>query len=420
MTSPIGAADVLWRAQMYVAVAQIHLSDNVLLCRPLGPDDIKARPAGHWGTVPGTAWALTHTALLGAQGGGELVPLLGAGHAGVVQIATGWLTGHLAAVRPQFSRDEQGLLSLCRAFPDVDGLGSEVTPALPAGDFLGGRLGGCLPFAQGAALADPGRVIVPVLGDGECETPTTAAAWLASHALPGTPVLPIVHLNGFRMGAPSTLSRFDDQALDGYAAGLGWHARIVHVPADGHRAFRTELAQAVADTLAGRRTVMFMRCVKGFTGPATAAGQPVLGTARAHKTPLTHAATDATQREALERWLSSYRPGELFTRDGRPGPDLAAALTATAWPRLPVQPGLHDSLPAGHWAAGSRPRSPTPSSPWSATTPAPGTSGCSARTNSPRTALPSWQRNRGRPRSSRRKSSASNWPATPRPEAGAC
>ncbi|MFD3334714.1 hypothetical protein ACFWV1_18970 [Streptomyces sp. NPDC058700] len=335
MTSPSQKADLLWRAQAYAAAAQIHLQDNVLLRRPLGPGDVKARPAGHWGTVPGTAWALTHIALLSGTGGTELVPLLGAGHAGVAQIAAGWLTGHLAAARPQFTRDEQGLVNLCRSFPEVAGLGSEVTPALPAGDFLGGRLGGCLPFAQGAALASgPGRVIVPVLGDGECETPTTAASWLAAPALPGTPVLPIVHLNGFRMGTPSLLADLDQRALTAYAAGLGWHARAVTVPDDGHEVFHAELAQAVADTLTGRRTVLFMRCVKGWSGPATVNGQQVLGTARAHKTPLTRAASDSAQTHALEAWLSSYRPEELFTDGGHPGPGLNAALTATAWPRL--------------------------------------------------------------------------------------
>ncbi|MEU2391853.1 hypothetical protein [Streptomyces sp. NPDC007369] len=335
MSGTAEAADLLWRAQTYVAAAQIHLQDNVLLRRPLGPGDVKARPAGHWGTVPGTAWALAHVALLSGTGGTELVPLLGAGHAGVAQIAAGWLTGHLATARPQFSRDEQGLLRLCRSFPNVAGLGSEVTPALPAGDFLGGRLGGCLPFAQGAALAaGPGRVIVPVLGDGECETPTTAAAWLAGHALHGTPVLPIVHLNGFRMGAPSLLAGLDEQALAAYAAGLGWRARIVTVPDDGHDAFHAELAQAVADTLAGSRMVLFMRCVKGWSGPDAVNGRQVLGTARAHKTPLTQAATDPAQTHALEAWLSSYRPEELFTGSGHPGPGLAGAVSATAWPRL--------------------------------------------------------------------------------------
>nr|MDT0519834.1 hypothetical protein [Streptomyces sp. DSM 41633] len=338
MTGPSQKADLLWRAQTYVAAAQIHLQDNVLLRRPLGPGHVKARPAGHWGTVPGTAWALAHLALLSGTAdidGTELVPLLGAGHAGVAQIAAGWLTGHLAAARPQFTLDEQGLVNLCRSFPEVAGLGTEVTPALPLGDFLGGRLGGCLPFAQGAALASgPGRAIVPVLGDGECETPTTAAAWLAAHALPGTPVLPIVHLNGFRMGAPSLLASLDARALTAYAAGLGWHARTVTVPDDGHEAFHTKLAQGVADTLAGRRTVLFMQCVKGWSGPAAVNGQQVLGTARAHKTPLTRAASDSAQTYALEAWLSSYRPEELFTDDGHPRPGLAAALAATAWPRL--------------------------------------------------------------------------------------
>lgn len=214
--------DALWRAMVYAAVAQLHLVDNPLLSRPLGRADVKRHPSGHWGTVPGTSWALAHIVLATGRTtpAGNLVPLIGAGHAGVVQLALAWLTGDLAAVRPQFTRDVAGLRRLVRSFPKVDGLGAEVHPLLPAGDYLGGCLGGALSFAQGAALDAPQRVVMPIIGDGECETPTTAASWLVGRELPNGVVLPIVQVNGFRMGGESVLGRMTDEDLSSYAAGL--------------------------------------------------------------------------------------------------------------------------------------------------------------------------------------------------------
>ncbi|MEU6245360.1 hypothetical protein [Streptomyces sp. NPDC047024] len=221
--------DALWRAICYASVCQLHLRDNVLLEKPLAAAHVKKHPSGHWGTVPGAAWALSHLALAAGalEGDVHLVPLLGAGHAGVAQLSAAWVTGELVKLRPNFTPDADGLRQLSQSFPDVEGLGAEVTPALPAGAFLGGRLGGCLPFAQGAALDVPGRVVVPVIGDGECETPTTSASWLAHRALGRAAVLPVVHVNGFRMGGPSLLGGLDDGELRLYFAGLGWEARVI-------------------------------------------------------------------------------------------------------------------------------------------------------------------------------------------------
>jgi len=333
-------ADALWRATTYASVCQVHLRGNVLLSEPLIAEHVKARPAGHWGTVPGTAWALAHVALAAGEdeGGPHMIPLLGAGHAGVAQLAMAWLNGELQAILPCFGADAGGLERLCEAFPEVDGLGAEVIPGLFAGDYLGGRLGGCLPFAQGAGLDAPDRILLPVIGDGECETPTTAAAWLAHAALPGARVLPVIHVNGFRMGGVSLLGAMGDQQLCNWAAGLGWRPTVVQVD-EGSRAehalFQEALAKAAGSVGRGQPAAIFLRCQKGWGGPEAVGGRQVLGTSRMHKTPLGDGHADVEQLRLLERWLASYRPRELFDAEGCPRGALAAALDRARWRRLP-------------------------------------------------------------------------------------
>lgn len=321
-------ADALWRAMTFLSVAQLHLQANPLAIRQLTISDLKRRPSGHWGTVPGTAWVLVHAGLAaGCRPDLEVLPVLGAGHAGVVQRALAWLTGDLAKVSPAFSRDASGLTALVSSFPDAGDLGSEVHPSLPGGAYMGGWLGGALAFAQGMALDAPARVVVPILGDGECETPTTAAAWLAGRALTEAAVLPVVHLNGQRMGGPSLLGAMSDEEVSAYARGLGWTAVITHVrtgdPAE-HLAFHRAMVTGLDAARRGERRVIFLRCVKGWSGPA---GE--------HKTPLTDPAGNPRQRAALRRWLSSYRPGELLDDDGQSIGSLAAALDGF---RLPDPP----------------------------------------------------------------------------------
>ncbi|MFF0493935.1 hypothetical protein ACFYTQ_33360 [Nocardia sp. NPDC004068] len=323
-------AEILWRALVYLTVVQLHLNDNVLLSRPLTESDIKPRPAGHWGTAPGVAWALVHIGLrAGATPSTKLVPMLGAGHAGVVQMGLSWLTGDLATRRAEFSRDEKGLTALARTFPDIPDIGSEVHPDLPAGDFLGGCLGGALAFACGSALDARDRVVVPIIGDGECETPTTAAAWLAAHELHAASVLPVVHLNEFRMGSRSILGRMSSDEVGRYFKGLGWDCQIVAVHSSAisiHRLFQDLLHQSIAEVLKGRRRCLVLRCAKGWSGPQIVNGVQHLGTAKLHKTPLTAARTSSIQRVQLEEWLSSYKPQSLFDVDGRPTHLLQAAL----------------------------------------------------------------------------------------------
>lgn len=282
---------------------------------------MKTRASGHWGTVPGTAWLLAHAGVAaGLQPDTEIITVIGAGHAGVVQRALGWLTGDLAKVRPRFSSDNIGLTALVTSFPEIDGLGAEIHPALPAGDYLGGWLGGALAFAQGMALDAHDRVVVAILGDGECETPATAASWLAQRAIPGTSVLPVVHLNGRRMGGPSLLGQMTDEEVTAFARGLGWDPVIAHVRTGSlseHSAFHKSLVDAIGAARRGNRRVVFLRCLKGWSGPVGA-----------HKTPLTDLARDPCQRAVLGQWMSSYRPGELFGGDAEPIGALASAVSA--------------------------------------------------------------------------------------------
>ncbi|MGH3220247.1 MAG: hypothetical protein ACRDPY_16345 [Streptosporangiaceae bacterium] len=337
-------ADALWRAVVYTAVVQLHLVDNVLMSRPLRPRDVKPAPSGHWGTVPGVAWALTHVALAAETRltAPRLMPVLGAGHAGIVQLSLAWVMGHLEGLRPKYTADASGLSELARSFPEVDGLGAEVNPMLPAGGFVGGCLGGALAFASGAAIDAPDQIVVPIIGDGECETPTTAASWLPCRDLPGARLLPIIHCNGFRMGSASLLGNMTDDEITAYFAGHGWCAVFFRIQTGDlaeHAAFHNVLTDAAEAVARSERMVIILRCTKGWSGPATLGGPSLLGTANIHKTPLTCPATDPVQRGLLQAWLTSYRPRELFDNDGRPAGRLAQAIAVSqlqVWRIMPV------------------------------------------------------------------------------------
>jgi len=328
-------SDALWRAITYLSVAQVHLCSNPLDAPVVDGSGVKPHPAGHWGTVPGTAWVLAHLGVAsGRLPGVEIIPVLGAGHAGVVQRALAWLTGDLAKVNPRFGRDAAGLAAMVASFPDGDGLGSEVHPALPVGIYMGGWLGGALAFAQGIALDAPDRVVVPIVGDGECETPATAASWLARRALPGAGVLPVVHANGHRMGGPSLVGVMSDEQIIAYASGLGWAPVVVHVTAGSfseHCEFHHALMDGIRAARRGEHRVIFLRCMKGWSGPT-----------EAHKTPLSDLEGDPGQRSTLHHWLASYRPHELFDDDAQPVGALASALDAIRFcappPGLPSPP----------------------------------------------------------------------------------
>lgn len=310
----------------YLCLAQLYLRDNPLLARPLTPADIKPRPAGHWGVCPPVNRMLAALGPLQAAvpDGYDLHVLHGAGHAGPSALAHAYLTGRLGRAHPGLSQSEAGLRELVSGFPRAD-IGGEITPMIPDHLHTGGQLGPALAIGQGTVLDAPHRLSVVLIGDGECETGTTAASWLATRALHGTgdhgTVLPVVLLNGLRMGGPSVLSTLSRTELTAYFTGLG------HRPVYSDGLDTGQLRQALAEALAaaqplgipGSSRVLVLTLDKGHGAPARLAGTPAV-----HKTPLLDPA--GAGFEVLADWLASYQPAQLLTPEGRPRPHLLAAL----------------------------------------------------------------------------------------------
>jgi xylulose-5-phosphate/fructose-6-phosphate phosphoketolase len=329
------SVDALWRALNYLCAAQLYLRSDVLLERELAAEDIKAAPSGHWGVCPPVNLLLAALAPIAAAApaGTRLVTLHGAGHAGPSALAYTYLTGALGAGWPHLRRGRAGLERLVRDFPHHGGVGGEITALLPATVYMGGQLGPVLAVAQGTVLDRPKTLAVALIGDGECETGVTAAAWLGVRALRGSGqhghVLPVVLANGLRMGGPSVLASLGRDGQEAYFGGLGY--RPVFCDGSDIAAVRDVLAAALRDArppgeLGG--TVLVLTLPKGATGPGAVGTTPILHTPRVHKTPLRDPARMPEELATLRAWLASYRPSELLTADGKPTPLVAAALPA--------------------------------------------------------------------------------------------
>ncbi|MHB1669834.1 phosphoketolase family protein [Thiomonas sp.] len=342
--------DRWWRATNYIACAQIFLLDNVLLHEPLSSSHIKPRLLGHWGTSPGLNLLYAH--LLRAVRSHGMQPLFvaGPGHGAPAVLANAWLEGSYGAVRQELTRDGLGLHRLCREFSVPGGVASHVGPHIPGSLHEGGELGYGLLHAVGAVFDNPDLLALAVVGDGEAETGPAAAAWKSLHFINPVrdgAVLPVLHLNGYRIAAPTVFGRMSDTQIDRHFSGLGW--RVLIVEADDPAAVHPELAGAMDAALAhihaiqhdwreglassgrsGRTTpdwpLLVLRTPKGWTGPREVDGLPMEGSFRAHQVPLPRARSDGTQLAQLEAWLRSYRPDELFDAQGRPQPDLLAGL----------------------------------------------------------------------------------------------
>lgn len=354
---PTRSIAALWRALNYLCVAQLYLADNVRLDAPLATADVKAVPRGHWGVCPPVNLALAAVAPLQRAAGPARVRIIhGAGHAAPSALAMGYLTGSLGQRWPAFRRSRTGLQHLVTGFPHANELGSEITPMLPGHAYMGGQLGPALAFATGHVLDAPDRLAVVLVGDGECETGTASAAWLAERTFAGSGrhgcVLPIVLLNGLRMGGPSLLAGLDRQEQVGYFTGLGYAPIVVHPP--DVAGMRVACDRATRDLRPvgspGRPPVLLLTLAKGSTGPVEVAGRRILGTPMVHKTPLDDPRRDAEEFAALRRWLASYRPHELIDPDGQPTDLVAAALP------------YPDTGPASHTVAGP-PRRSAPATP---------------------------------------------------------
>ncbi|MER7913511.1 phosphoketolase family protein [Streptomyces sp. NPDC096068] len=340
----IDALDAHWRAANYLAVGQIYLMDNPLLREPLEPEHIKPRLLGHWGTSPGLNLVHTHLNRVIRNRGLDALCVWGPGHGGPAVLANSWLEGSYSEVYPDVSRDEEGMARLFRQFSFPGGVPSHVAPETPGSIHEGGELGYSLAHAYGAALDNPGLLVACVIGDGEAETGPLAASWHANKFLDPVhdgAVLPVLHLNGYKIANPTVLARLPEAELDELLRGYGHEP--LHVTGDAPRRVHRAMAAAmdtaldrIRDIQRGARDggsserprwpVIVLRTPKGWTGPAEVDGLPVEGTWRSHQVPLPGVRENAEHRAQLEAWLRSYRPEELFGDDGAPSARVLACV----------------------------------------------------------------------------------------------
>ncbi|NUS18102.1 MAG: phosphoketolase family protein, partial [Streptomyces sp.] len=332
----VRALDAHWRAANYLAVGQIYLMDNPLLTEPLRPEHVKPRLLGHWGTSPGLNLVHTHLNRVITARDLDAICVWGPGHGGPAVLANSWLEGSYTETYPDVTRDATGMAKLFRQFSFPGGVPSHVAPETPGSIHEGGELGYSLSHAYGAAFDNPNLLVACVIGDGEAETGPLAASWHGTKFLDPLhdgAVLPILHLNGYKIANPTVLARLPLPELDDLLRGYGHEP--IHVtgsdPLEVHRtmaaAMDTALDRITAFQAAARDEgatgrprwpVIVLRTPKGWTGPAEVDGLPVEGTWRAHQVPLGEVRSNPGHLRQLEEWLRSYRPEELFDADGRP------------------------------------------------------------------------------------------------------
>jgi xylulose-5-phosphate/fructose-6-phosphate phosphoketolase len=339
------ALDAHWRAANYLAVGQIYLmGDNPLLKEPLKEEHVKPRLLGHWGTSPGLNLVHTHLNRLIRNRGLDAVCVWGPGHGGPAVLANSWLEGSYTETYPDITRDAAGMGRLFRQFSFPGGVPSHVAPETPGSIHEGGELGYSLSHAYGAAFDNPDLLVVCVVGDGESETGPLATSWHGNKFLDPVhdgAVLPVLHLNGYKIANPTVPARLPEEELDALLRGYGHDPIYVtgDDPLTVHRAMAAAMDTAVDRIRAAQRTaredgaservrwpMIVLRTPKGWTGPKEVDGLPVEGTWRAHQVPLAETRTNPGHRAQLEAWLRSYRPEELFDDDGRPRPQVLACV----------------------------------------------------------------------------------------------
>ena len=347
--------DAYWRAANYLSVGQVYLLDNPLLREPLRREHIKPRLLGHFGTTPGLNLIYVHLNRAIRQRDLSAIYVTGPGHGGPALVANAYLEGTYSEHYPDVSQDEPGLRKLFRQFSFPGGIPSHVAPEVPGSIHEGGELGYALVHAFGAAFDNPDLVVACVVGDGEAETGPLAASWHSNKFLSPRSdgaVLPILHLNGYKIANPTVLSRIPEDELLALFRGYGWEPLLVEgdEPEAVHQAFAaaldrsldriTEIQRAARDDGRSERQawpMIILRTPKGWTGPAEVDGLPTEGSWRSHQVPMTDVRENAEHLELLEEWLRSYRPEELFDGDGRLHPDLAA-LPPTGQRRMSASP----------------------------------------------------------------------------------
>jgi xylulose-5-phosphate/fructose-6-phosphate phosphoketolase len=335
--------DALWRAANYLTVGQIYLQENPLLREPLRPEHIKPRLLGHWGTSPGLSLIYLHLNRLIRRDDANVIFLAGPGHGGPALLANVYLEGTYSEIYPAVTRDAAGMRALFRQFSTPGGVPSHVSPPTPGSIHEGGELGYVLAHAFGAAFDNPDLIAVAVIGDGEAETGPLEGSWKGlsfSNPVRDGAVLPILHLNGYKIAGPTVLGRSTDEDVGRLLSGHGYAPRFV--AGDEPRAVHEAFAGVLEECLATIRSIqsearargrvyerprwpaIVLRTPKGWTGPKEVDGVAVEGTFRAHQVPLAEVRKNAEHLAMLQAWLESYRPAELFDQRGQLVPELAA------------------------------------------------------------------------------------------------
>lgn len=328
--------DAWWRAANYLSIGQIYLKDNPLLRRPLEKEDIKINPIGHWGTVPGQNFVYAHLNRVINKYDLNMFFIEGPGHGGQVMVSNAYMDGSYSEVYPDITQDEEGMKKLFRQFSFPGGIGSHAAPETPGSIHEGGELGYALSHATGAVLDNPDVIAAVTIGDGEAETGALAASWFSNvfiNPVTDGAVLPILHLNDYKIANPTILSRKTDEELTGYFKGLGWEPFFVEGedPVDMHRQmsemmdYIVETIQSIQENYRDKKAkhakmphwpVLILRSPKGWTGPEEWDGEPIEGTFRAHQVPIPAEQGKMEYSEPLTKWMQSYRPEELFDEKG--------------------------------------------------------------------------------------------------------
>ncbi|MBR0693513.1 phosphoketolase [Bradyrhizobium lablabi] len=339
--------DRYWRAANYLSVGQIYLLDNPLLREPLKPEHVKPRLLGHWGTTPGLNFIYAHLNRAIRASDLDVIYVCGPGHGGPGMVANTYLEGTYTEIYPDVTRDVDGLRKLFRQFSFPGGIPSHAAPETPGSIHEGGELGYALVHAYGAAFDNPDLIVACVVGDGEAETGPLAASWHSNKFLSPVhdgAVLPILHLNGYKIANPTVLGRMSDQELRSLFVGYGYEPLFVE--GDDPRVMHRLMADALGVALASIRSIqqgarnraaavhrpkwpmIVLRSPKGWTGPKEVDGLKVEGFWRAHQVPVANARGNPGHLKLLEHWMRSYEPEKLFDANGRLMPELQALAPA--------------------------------------------------------------------------------------------
>ena len=326
--------DAWWRASNYLSAGQLYLLEDPLLKEPLTRDKIKKKIVGHWGTVPGQNFIYTHLNRVIKEYDLNMIYLSGPGHGGNAMVAQNWLDGSYTEVYPNITQDADGMKKLFKQFSFPGGIASHVAPETPGSINEGGELGYSLAHAFGAVFDNPDLIAACVVGDGEAETGPLATSWHSNKFLnPASDgaVLPILHLNGYKIANPTIFSRISHEEVESFFKGCGWKPYFVEGddPKKMHPAMAEALDACIADIKAIQKKarsgklkkrpmwpMIVFRSPKGWTGPKEVDGKPIEGTFRAHQVPIPMDKPEHV--EQLEKWLKSYKPEQLFNEDGTP------------------------------------------------------------------------------------------------------